>query len=226
MNPVVSFSLFGTDMKYYVGAEKNVEQIKKMLPNWDVVIYYHQNMIRDGYVDKLTSMGAEMIDVTNITLNGKPSMDYPYFWRFLSFLDDRPSISRDLDSRFSDREISYINNWLSSNCDYFIIRDHPWHAPVPSGLFGIKRKISEFETHFIDFVNNQDLRWGADQEILYQYIQNIKKEDIFYCGYDIRDNYISRDDKNFFIGMQMDENDEPTKPSGVQCLTYINELNF
>jgi hypothetical protein len=34
------------------------------------------------------------------------------------------------------------------------------------------------------------------------------------------------DDKNFFIGMQMDENDEPTKPSGVQCLNYINEINL
>ena len=71
-----------------------------------------------------------------------------YFWRFLSFFEDTPSIVRDLDSRFSLREVNYINNWVTSGRDYFIIRDHPWHSPVPSGLFGIKRKIDFFEIHF------------------------------------------------------------------------------
>jgi hypothetical protein len=222
----ISFSLFGNDLKYYIGAEKNIIINKKLLPDWVTVIYYHpQNMLND-YVEKLTSLGATMIDVSDIKLGNKESIHFPFFWRFLSFLDDGLSIVRDLDSRVSDREVQYIKQWEISGKDYFIIRDHPWHAPVPSGLFGINKKIKSFEEHFINFVNTDDLRWGSDQEILRIYMENISKENVFYCGYDIQTNYIPRDDKNFFIGMQMNENDEPTVPSGVQCLNYINEINL
>jgi len=31
MKPIVSFSLFGTEPKYYVGAEKNITEIKNLL---------------------------------------------------------------------------------------------------------------------------------------------------------------------------------------------------
>jgi hypothetical protein len=57
-------------------------------------------------------------------------------------------------------------------------------------------------------------------------MENISDDNVFYCGYDIQTNYIPRDDKTFFIGMQLNENDEPTVPSGVQCLNYLNEINL
>jgi hypothetical protein len=226
MKPIISFSLFGTEPKYYVGAEKNILQIKDLLPNWEVRIYYHEDMILDGEVERLTQLGGTLINVKGIILGDKETIHYPYFWRFLSFFENVPSIVRDLDSRFSDREIQYINKWVEDGSDYFIIRDHPWQSPVPSGLFGIKKPIKEFTDHFVYFVNNEDLRWGADQEILRIYIENIDKKDIFYCGYDDNTNYIPRDNKDFFIGMQMDEHDNPTNPSGIKCLQYINEINL
>jgi hypothetical protein len=226
MKPIVSFSLFGNEPKYYIGAEKNIIEINNFLPNWEVRIYYHENMILDGKVEYLSNLGATLINVKDIVLGNKESIHYPFFWRFLSFFENTPSIVRDLDSRFSDREVQYINKWMSSERDYFIIRDHPWQAPVPSGLFGIKKFIPKFKDHFINFVNNEDLRWGADQEILRIYMEQINEENVFYCGYDDRTNYIPRDDKNFFIGMQMDENDNPTDPSGIKCLQHITEINL
>jgi hypothetical protein len=226
MKPIISFSLFGTEPKYYVGAEKNIIEIKQLLPDWEVRIYYHENMILDGKVEHLTKLGGTLVNVKDIILGDKEAIHYPFFWRFLSFFENVPSIVRDLDSRFSDREVQYIKQWMNSECDYFIIRDHPWQAPVPSGLFGIKKFIGNFKGHFINFVNNEDLRWGADQEILRLYMEQINKENIFYCGYDNKINYIPRDDKNFFIGMQMDENDNPTNPSGIKSLQYINEINI
>lgn len=226
MKPIVSFSLFGSEPKYYIGAEKNIIEINNFLPNWEVRIYYHENMILDGKVEYLSNLGATLINVKDIVLGNKESIHYPFFWRFLSFFENTPSIVRDLDSRFSDREIQYINQWMSGERDYFIIRDHPWQAPVPSGLFGIKKFIPEFKDHFINFVNNEDLRWGADQEILRIYMEQINEENVFYCGYNDRTNYIPRDDKNFFIGMQMDETDNPTDPSGIKCLQYITEINL
>jgi len=226
MKPIVSFTLFGTEMKYYVGAEKNIVEINKLLPDWEVRIYYHSDFIINDYIEKLNILGAKLVDVKGIKFGEKESIHFPYFWRFLSFLENVPSIVRDLDSRFSEREVKYIKSWIESDKDYFIIRDHPWQAPVPSGLFGMKKKIEGFESHMVDFISNNELVWGTDQTILLFYMENINKDSIFYCGYDSEFNYLTRDDKNFFIGMQMNENDEPTVPSGVQCLNYLNEINL
>lgn len=225
-NYIVSFSLFGNDPKYYIGAIKNTLLIKQLLPSWETWIFYHPEMTQMDKVIELNSIGAITKDIREYNYPNPES--FPYFWRFFAFLEDTSVISRDLDSRISNREILYINNWLNSEKDYFIIRDHPWHAPVPSGLFGIKKKIEKFKNYLFNFIDTQSLVWGADQEILRLYMQdeNILSNDIFYCGYDIRDNYIPRDNKNFFIGMQMDEHDNPTDPSGYQCLNYINEINL
>jgi hypothetical protein len=226
MGKNISYSLFGTLPKYYVGAIKNVKLNKKLIPEWETIIYYHPNNFDFSYLPKLEKLGAKMINVKDIQIGGKPSIDFPYFWRFLSFLNEGPTIVRDLDSRVSKREVKYINNWLNSNLEYFIIRDHPWHSPVPSGLFGIKSYVLEFENHFNNFISKSDLRWGTDQEILHEYMEPLSKNNIFYCGYDKEDNYIKRNNKNFFIGMQIDENDNPIEPSAIMALNYLKELGY
>lgn len=226
MRKIISFTLFGNDIKYYIGAEKNIELTKILLPDWEIVIYYHHEMIKINYIEKFISMGVKVVDVSNITIGEKNSKEFPFFWRFLSFLNNDITIVRDLDSRFSDREIEYINRWLNNDKDYFIIRDHPWHSPVPSGLFGIKGFKLEFEEHFHSFITNSDLRWGADQDILHEYMKDIPLDNVEYCGFDKIETYIPRNNKNFFIGMQLDENDKATIPSGELCLKYLKEINL
>ena len=167
-----------------------------------------------------------MVDVSNVTIGGRPSEEFPFFWRFLSFLNNGMTLSRDLDSRLSNREVEYIRQWEKSREDYFIIRDHPWHSPYPSGLFGVSRKIEEFESHFNEYISSNELVWGTDQDILEKYMVDKKQEDVLYFGYDKLETYIPRDDEDFFIGMQLDEFDNPTKPSGVKCLEFLSELNL
>ena len=222
----ISFSLFGTDLKYYVGAEKNVMLNNQLLPDWETVIYYHPNNFKNEYLKKLKNLGAIMVDVSTITIGGRPSEDFPFFWRFLSFLNDGMTLSRDLDSRLSDREVEYIRQWEKSREDYFIIRDHPWHSPYPSGLFGVSRKIEKFELHFHNYIFGNELVWGTDQDILEKYMIDVSQNDVLYFGFDKLDTYIPRDDEDFFIGMQLDEFDNPTKPSGVKCLEFLSELNL
>ena len=82
------------------------------------------------------------------------------------------------------------------------------------------------EDYFNNFISSSDLRWGTDQEILHEYMSKISNNDVFYCGYDKPETYIHRDNKDFFIGIQLDEYDNPTKPSGEQCLQYLNDLNL
>jgi len=222
----ISFSLFGTDLKYYVGAEKNVLLNNQLLPDWNTIIYYHPNNFRIEFLKKLKDKGAIMVDVSNITIGGRPSEDFPFFWRFLSFLNDGMTLSRDLDSRMSNREVEYIRQWEKNNEDYFIIRDHPWHSPYPSGLFGIRRKLPEFEKHFNEYISSNNLVWGADQDILEKYMINKNEDNVLYFGYDKLETYIPRDDEEFFIGMQLDEFDNPTKPSGVKCIEFLSEFNL
>jgi hypothetical protein len=222
----ISFSLFGTDLKYYVGAEKNIILNNQLLPDWDTVIYYHPNNFRNEYLKKLSDLGAIMIDVTDFKIGNKGSEHFPYFWRFLAFLKNSMVLSRDLDSRLSKREVEYIREWEKSGKDYFIIRDHPWHSPYPSGLIGIRRKIEEFESHFNSYISSNELVWGTDQDILEKYMSDKNFDDVLYFGFDKLETYIPRDDKDFFIGMQLDEFDKPTVPSGVKCLEFLSEMNL
>ena len=78
----ISFSLFGYDLKYYIGAEKNIVINKELLPDWTTVIYYHPENILQGYVEKLTEMGAAMIDVSNMKLVKKNPYIFHIFGDF------------------------------------------------------------------------------------------------------------------------------------------------
>lgn len=229
MKPVVSFTLFGTAAKYYAGAFKNISLVEELLPEWEVRIYYHPEMVLENELVRLENTTAKLINVQTYSFEGVQAKEFPYFWRFLTFFEDVPSIARDLDSRISPREVQYINNWIESGKDYFIIRDHPWHSPVPAGLLGFKRRIPAFETHFRNFVQSESLAWGADQEILRKYFyetEGISYEDVYYCGFDNEENYIRRDNKNFFIGIQLDEDDNLASDNAVKSLDFLSELNY
>lgn len=229
MKKIVAFSLFGTDLKYYVGAEKNIQLVEELLPSWEVSIYYHPDITSSIHIQHLSTLKCNLINVADICLNiNKPIIDHPipYFWRFFSFFDENISISRDLDSRISKREVEYINRWLNSDKDFFVIRDHPWHSQYPAGLFGIKGNKNNFKGFTEAFMNSKDMVWGDDQLILDLYMSSVPKTDIEYCGFDQPDTYIKRDNENFFIGIQLDENDNPTEMGGVVGLNHLKSMNL
>ena len=60
-------------------------------------------------------------------------------WRFAPmadiFVDEFHS--RDLDSNFTAREVSAVNDWLSTNYTFHVMRDHIHHTfPIQAGMFG------------------------------------------------------------------------------------------
>jgi len=201
-----SFSLYGQNPKYNIGAYKNLDQLKTFLPDWSMRLYYHKNSTDLNVVEDLIKNGAIAVDMTDITINEVPSIEFPMFWRFLSFCEDGLSLSRDLDSRISQREVDYIRRWENKDEKIFIIRDHPWHAQSPGGLFGIKNCSNEFKEFFYNFLKTRKFGYNEDQIMLEEF--KAKTNSTFYCGYD-NSEYIPRDNKNFFIGMQIDENEAP-----------------
>lgn len=54
----------------------------------------------------------------------------PKIWRFLPAGDPLVDItaSRDLDSPLAQRELDAVNEWLSANKSWHVMRDHPFHA--------------------------------------------------------------------------------------------------
>ena len=62
MKPIVSFSLFGTEPKYYVGAEKNIieiktlEQINEHFLNYDIIIYNNNVYFITENITKMYSL--------------------------------------------------------------------------------------------------------------------------------------------------------------------------
>ncbi len=132
MKNVISFSLWGESPIYWIGAKKNIELAQKFFPGWICRIYIDKKC-DIKLIESIIAHNVEIILVEQI--NSFDGM----FWRFFASEDPEVDIflSRDCDSRFTNREIAALNQWISSNKDFHIIRDHPYHSvPILGGLWG------------------------------------------------------------------------------------------
>jgi GR25 family glycosyltransferase involved in LPS biosynthesis len=139
MKKVVSFSLWGNNKKYLIGVKPNIELAKKYYPEFECWFY----------IDKISVPNDIIIDLQTNYDNVKIIfMDYnndftnPYTWRFEPIDDSEVEIllSRDLDSRITERETIAVREWINSDKLFHIMRDHPGHTTlVLAGMFGIKK---------------------------------------------------------------------------------------
>jgi hypothetical protein len=131
MKKVISFSVWGTQPDYLVGAEKNALLAPSIYPGWETWFYVEEGT-KVSLEDKATKV---------IYYKAEPGSD-GMFQRFRPMLDDSVDvfISRDTDSRLSDREYQAVTAWLESDKQFHAMRDHPAHAvPVLGGMWGAKR---------------------------------------------------------------------------------------
>jgi len=163
MNKVISYSLWGNIDKYKIGAIKNVELAKILFPDWKVRIYLSTNSIF-----KYESDNLEVIYRT------ETQSQEGCFWRFEACDSDDIVIIRDLDDRLSERHKFVVDEWISSEKDIHIIRDHPNHLyPVMAGLWGCRNGILRGIKNNIDNWSNKDY-YTTDQEFLKNIIYNSK----------------------------------------------------
>jgi len=141
---VVSMSLYGSDVRYTVGALRNAEMIRRNFPEWTLRIYTESAALSPRYglvpavvIQSLRRLGAEIQYMM-------PEQDFipPMMWRFLVADDlsvDR-FIVRDTDSRLTARDAAAVAAWIRSGKPFHSIRDHPSHAAyaVSGGLWGGK----------------------------------------------------------------------------------------
>lgn len=132
---IVSYGLYGDKPKYMIGALRNAELVKYILPGWNCR-FYHDSTVPKHILHSLTNLGAELIDVSSGGMQGGIG---GMFWRFLIAGDETVDrfIIRDVDSRLNPREAAAIKEWIESGVAFHSMRDHPNHNyPFNGGMWG------------------------------------------------------------------------------------------
>lgn len=132
MKKIISFSLWGDNPKYGVGAILNAQLAAKYFPEWECYFYYDKTVPKI-YIDTLqTFSNSKTIEITDGS--------YGAFWRLLPMKKDTIVLSRDTDSRLSERERSIIYDWLGTLKKVCIIRDHIRHYDffILTGMLAVR----------------------------------------------------------------------------------------
>lgn len=133
---LISFSLWGNNLKYCIGAIRNAELIKDIYPNWTARFYIHKD-VNKSYVDQINNLGAQVK-----IMDENPSWE-GMMWRYFPINDEDIElfISRDTDSRLNMREKNAVDAWINSDKNFHIMRDHPYHGfPILGGMFGARKQ--------------------------------------------------------------------------------------
>jgi hypothetical protein len=190
MKKVISFSLWGDNPKYTIGAIKNAELIDTIYPGWIGRFYCGKSVPIDIIEILKTYTNVEVIEMEE---NGDWS---GMFWRFYACEDSDVMISRDTDSRLNLREKNAVDEWLNSDKDFHIMRDHPYHnALILGGMWGVRNGILKNIVDLIKNYNKGDF-WQVDQNFLSEQIYPIVVNSSF-----VHDSYhnLNSWSKNFLI---------------------------
>jgi len=207
MKKIISFSLWGDNPKYTIGAIKNAELIDTIYPGW-IGRFYCGKSVPINIIDILkTYTNVEVIEMEEIG-------DWSgMFWRFYACEDSDVMISRDTDSRLNLREKNAVDEWLNSDKDFHIMRDHPYHnVLILGGMWGVRNGILKNIVDLIKNYNKGDF-WQVDQNFLSEQIYPIVVNTSF-----VHDSYhnINPWSKNFsierinqeFVGDVFDEHNQ------------------
>jgi len=133
MKKVLSFSLFGDNDLYCLGAIENAKLCDKIYNGWETRFYVSDD-VPYNIINELNNYNVEVIIC-------KRDGHYDgLFWRFKPFYEDDTSIwvSRDCDSRISTRERCCVDEWVESGKPAHLIRDAHNHVyEIMAGMFGI-----------------------------------------------------------------------------------------
>jgi hypothetical protein len=219
---LVSYSLYGSDPKYLIGAVKNAALIQELGPDWQAVFYLAPE-IPNEIESELVKFGAVVKRwESNWHQNGM-------FWRFSVIKDFEFdfAIIRDVDSRISERELNCLNKWFDSGKILSVIRDHPHHnALILGGLWGVSSKVKQSS---INWKNSElfGMDHGQDQVFLKKEVYPILKKSMY-----LNDAFFSYPRSKYrfpsirngleFIGESVNENEEFDANLRQVLQTYLN----
>lgn len=204
---VVSYSLWGDNPKYNVGALRNAELVSELYPGWQARFYVGTNTPVET-ISSLHDRGAHVVDMK------KPGDWTGMFWRFEAASDPDVDvmISRDCDSRITAREVAAVKQWLGSDAMFHIMRDHPHHATeILGGMWGVRAPLLSNMSNLIQEYVKGDF-WQVDQnflrEVVYPKVAPFSiVHDEFFQKIPFPTPRVGKE----FVGLAFDENDVPVK---------------
>lgn len=130
---IISFSLFGDRKHYLFGAVKNVFAAKEHYPGWRCR-FYCDDRVPKVTLSEITNAGGD------IKMMPRPQRFADgLFWRFLVAEDISVVrfLIRDCDSVINRREKNAVNEWLTSDKSFHVMRDNCSHTDLMlAGLWG------------------------------------------------------------------------------------------
>lgn len=224
MKRIISFSLWGQNLKYLVGAVRNADLAKEIYPGW-ICRFFIGASVPSGFVTQLKEK-----DNTEIVMMPDWGDWKALFWRFspASDPDTEIMISRDTDSRLSWREKEAVEEWIKSEKGFHIMRDHPYHRfLVLGGMWGVRAGTLENIEKLIKNFQVVD-EYGTD----YQFWQKVGLHDIAKDDIMVHDEFFS-DNKPFpsprrgldFVGKVFDENEDTVDAHEQILKDYILKNN-
>jgi hypothetical protein len=137
----ITYSLWGDNKVYTYGIIENVLDAKRYYKGWIVRVHYNDTVPQNIVKWLNTQDNVEVVHHPGTKTKASNTL-----WRFEDlFIKDAIVLSRDADSRFSDREVKLVNEWLESDKDFHIIRDHKHHmVPILAGTFGCRNNCLEY----------------------------------------------------------------------------------
>lgn len=170
---VISFSLWGNNPKYTVGALENAKLAKEIFPEW-LCYYFVSNTVPQKFTCELSKFdNVVIIPVEDPEANNGHNSHTAAFWRFLVLASDADVvIIRDTDSRLSLREKILVDEFISSDKLIHSIKDHPGHLgnKIMAGMWGVKKgtlpDIEDRINNFLATTHPYTRSYGVDQRFL------------------------------------------------------------
>jgi len=214
MKQVISYSLYGQQAKFLVGAIKNAQLAQRFFPGFTVRFY-----IGNSVPTWCRSTLALFPNVELIPVDERED-SVARLWRFRAIFDPEVNVvlSRDADARLSYREALAHQEFMDSQYDFHIIRDHPTgHGYlISAGMFACKTANMGFFKTLLDQTTLRDT-YMQDQEFLSNAIYpNIMEKSLVHdpyynypAPYPSKKTEIKRKKINTVchIGAALDEND-------------------
>ena len=172
MVKVISYSLWGTNDTYCLGAIENAMMSKHIYPDWQCWFYCHTTVQPDIIEQLIAFDHVRIIRQTD---------NLGYFWRF--YPNDEPDvdyfISRDTDSRLSLKEKAAVDEWLASGKSAHTMRDHPNHRRAfMGGMSGFRTKVFNIKPLILKWLETHNPGFNSDQQFLADVISKLVQNDI------------------------------------------------
>lgn len=176
MKKIISFSLWGNNPKYLIGAVENAKLKESIYPDW-TCRFYVDTTVPAQTLAALTDLGSEIVY--------KSISDgyFGLFWRFEPGFDSHIErfIVRDCDSRINIREAAAVKEWEKSELPFHAMRDHPGHGiPILGAMWGAT---SFFLPDFKDLYNQFIFQIKLNSTV-------VKRNKFFYTDQTFLSNFI------------------------------------